>query len=175
MPEKVSSPPSVRTARELIHFLKLSEHPEGGHFREIYRSVPDMHHPQLGLRPGVTIIHYLLQKGERSLFHRIRSEEVWQFVTGAPLELLTLAPDCSTIRTQSLSLEAPGHPFFSVPPGAWQAARTTGEYSLVLCTVSPGFFFSDLEFLESSHPQVESLGEEQRIRIEPYLRKHCLF
>ncbi|MGL3711007.1 cupin domain-containing protein [Leptospirillum ferriphilum] len=173
MPEKVSSPLSVsRTAQELIHLLNLSEHPEGGHFREIYRSAPDMHHPQLGLRPGVTIIHYLLQKGERSLFHRIRSEEVWQFVTGAPLELLTLSPDCSTIRTESLSLEAPGRSFFSIPPGVWQAARTSGEYSLVLCTVSPGFFFSDLEFLSFSDPQIESLGEEQRIRIEPYLRIH---
>ena len=130
-----------------------------------------MNHPYLGMRPGVTVIYYLLQKGEKSLFHRIRSEEVWQFVMGDPLELLTLSPNFSTIQTQALSFLSSGSSFFSVPPGVWQAARTTGEYSLVLCTVSPGFFFSDLEFLGSSHLQNASLSEEQNILVSPYLLK----
>ncbi len=165
-------PESVRqTAKELILRLNLVAHPEGGHFREIYRSSPELSHPLLGLRPGATIIHYLLQKGERSLFHRILSEEVWQFVMGDPLELLTLPPDSSTVHTQSLSLLESGISFFSVPPGTWQAARSSGDYSLVLCTVSPGFSFSDLEFLNPSAPRIQSLSDDQKHRIAPYLEK----
>lgn len=157
-------------ADSLIIRLALDPHPEGGHYREIYRSPVPVPYPGMGLRPGVTIIYYLLKKGERSAWHRIRSEEVWQFVFGDPLELHTVSPDFRTIRTHTLALEDGADPAFPVAPGTWQAARSLGSFSLVMCTVCPGFDFKDLEFLDPSHPALFSLPDNEKRRVFPFLK-----
>lgn len=158
-------------AERLISRLSLVPHPEGGHYREFYRSPLPVPYPGMGVRPGATIIYYLLKKGERSAWHRIRSEEVWQFVTGDPLELHTVSSDFRTFRTNILALEDGADPACTVPPGIWQAARSLGSFSLVICTVSPGFDFKDLEFLDPAHPAIFSLPDEEKRLVFPFLRK----
>ncbi|OJT94934.1 MAG: cupin [Alphaproteobacteria bacterium 65-7] len=126
--------PDRNEADRLIAHLGLQPHPEGGHFRETFRDA------NRG-RAHSTAIYFLLRRGESSRFHRVDAAEVWHFYRGAPLELqigtdvVILGPD----------LEAGQQPQAVVPPGAWQAARSLGDYTLVGCTVAPGFEFSAFE------------------------------
>ncbi|CAN5410135.1 cupin domain-containing protein [soil metagenome] len=129
------------SAAEIIAQLGLAPHPEGGHFRETFRD------------PGVdatgrslsTAIYFLLAAGERSHWHRIDAVEIWHWHAGAPL-LLEIA-DAGDIRTLRLGADiAAGElPQGIVPPQAWQAARSTGDWTLVGCTVAPGFDFATFE------------------------------
>lgn len=126
--------PDMHEAARLIAHLGLQPHPEGGHFRETFRDA------NAG-RAHSTAIYFLLRRGEASRFHRVDAAEVWHFYRGAPLELriggdvVILGPD----------LESGQQPQAVVPPGAWQAARSLGDYTLVGCTVAPGFEFSAFE------------------------------
>jgi predicted cupin superfamily sugar epimerase len=126
--------PDMHEADRLIAHLGLQPHPEGGHFRETFRDA------NAG-RAHSTAIYFLLRRGEVSRFHRVDAAEVWHFYRGAPLELkigadvVILGPD----------LESGQQPQAVVPPGAWQAARSLGDYTLVGCTVAPGFEFSAFE------------------------------
>ena len=136
-------------AADLISQLALTPHPEGGHFREIYRSSSRVH-PLDGRteRAALTSIYFLLAEGEVSRWHRVAADEVWHFYEGDPLELLTI--DAHTQEAERFLLGTVGHdarPAHVVPPGVWQAARTTGSYTLVGCTVAPGFEFADFEML----------------------------
>jgi uncharacterized protein len=126
-------------ATELIATLNLLPHPEGGYFREVYRSeatvIPDDGRPP---RAALTTIYFLLPAGAYSRWHKVLSDEVWHFYEGAPLELL-----CESQRW-ILGPVGPGQsPVHTVPAGAWQAARSRGVYTLVGCTVGPGFDFAD--------------------------------
>ena len=123
-------------AEALIAQLKLQPHPEGGHFRESFRG-----DGVKGGRAHSTAIYFLLKAGERSRWHRVDAAEVWHFYRGAPLELC--------IGKQSYVL-GPGideaqAPQIVVPPGEWQMARSLGDYTLVGCTVAPGFEFAHFE------------------------------
>jgi predicted cupin superfamily sugar epimerase len=129
------------TAEAVIDRLGLAPHPEGGHFRETYRDVPET-----GGRGAITLIYYLLKAGEISRWHRIDATEIWHFYAGAPMSLSIAGPDRITI-THHLSLEnrADHTPHVVVRPFAWQSARSTGAWSLVGCTVTPAFQFEGFE------------------------------
>jgi predicted cupin superfamily sugar epimerase len=135
----------ILTAREVIKRYGLRRHPEGGHFREVHRSARKLGVPAgyPAERVALTAIYFLLSSGECSAFHRVRSEEVWVHLAGAPLELVLLdrAP-----RTHLLTpAGGDGTPLVVVAPGRLQAAHTMGEWTLVTCFVAPGFDFDDFE------------------------------
>jgi predicted cupin superfamily sugar epimerase len=132
-------------ATELIASLGLAEHPEGGYYSEVYRS-PASVKPGDGRspRPALTSIYFLLVADAVSRWHRVHSDEIWHFYEGAPLELWIATAEANRAEPHRLGPFAPGQrPTLAVPAGWWQAARTTGSYTLVGCTVAPGFEFQD--------------------------------
>lgn len=139
-------------AEELIHSLRLQPHPEGGRFREVFRSRDRV--ARLGTaveRAALTSIYFLLPAGEHSRWHRVESDEVWHFYEGDPLELLWLGAD-GRVRRETLGpVSAEAQPVRVVPAGCWQAARPRGAYTLVGCSVAPGFDFADFALL-ADHP-----------------------
>ena len=136
------SVPISDTAAGLIELLGLTPHPEGGHYRETYRDKPAD-----GSRGTMTAIHYLLQAGEVSRWHRVHTaDEIWIFNTGGALELM-LSPDGQSQEIQLLGLDvARGERMqIMVPRGCWQSARSLGTFTLITCVVSPAFEFDDFE------------------------------
>ena len=135
-------------AAHLVETLGLQPHPEGGHYREIFRS-PQAVRPAdgRGERSALTVIHFLLTEGEVSRWHRVASDEAWHVVEGAPLALLVADDGFAAVETHQLGGEGP--PAHVVPAGAWQAARSLGAYTLVGCTVGPGFDFADFELIDA--------------------------
>lgn len=135
-------------ATHLISTLQLRPHPEGGYFREIHRS-PRQVAPDDGrqARSAITVIYFLLADGDRSRWHRVASDEIWHYHEGDPLALtLAAAPDAPDATTQPLGpVDGEAVPVLVVPAGRWQAARSAGAYTLVSCSVGPGFEFADFE------------------------------
>lgn len=131
----------MMTADEIIRDLNLKPHPEGGHFRETFRDA----HTKEG-RASSTAIYYLLKAGETSHWHRVDAAEVWHFYSGDPLEL-SLSPDGILTERHVLGLDlARGARMqIVVPAHVWQSARPLGAYTLVGCTVAPGFEFKGFE------------------------------
>ena len=132
-------------ATELIDQLSLERHPEGGYYREIFRST-DLVEPADGRGPraALTTIYYLLPAGVVSRWHRVTSSEVWHLYEGGPLEVLSVDPTLTKISRHKLEARAP---VCTVAASHWQAARTLGDYALVGCTVGPGFDFEDFAIL----------------------------
>lgn len=132
-------------AAMLVTTLGLIAHPEGGHYRELHRSRASVQPVDgRGPRPALTTIYFLLAGGAVSRWHRVRSDEVWHFYEGAPLELWTASPQGDNVNQYKLGpLEGAQQPVWTVPADWWQAARSTGAYTLVGCTVGPGFDFRD--------------------------------
>ena len=133
---------SMRTATEVIDALGLRRHPEGGWYAETWRApVVD------GERATSSAILYLLQRGERSQWHRVDADEIWQFVAGEALELGVATTNGSRLTTHRLggNVVAGDTPQVVVPAGAWQAARPLGNWTLVGCIVAPAFSFDGLE------------------------------
>jgi uncharacterized protein len=133
----------------LIRSLALEPHPEGGWYRELHRSAATVL-PADGRaeRSALTCIHFLLAAGEVSRWHRVRSDEVWHFVAGDPLELLeTDPPFAATERTVLGGHSTGATAVHVVHAGRWQAARPNGAWTLVSCTVGPGFDFADFTLL----------------------------
>jgi predicted cupin superfamily sugar epimerase len=129
------------TAAEIIATLGLQPHPEGGHYRETFRdSVVDANG-----RPASTAIYFLLASGERSHWHRIDAVEIWHYHAGAPLTLEIADDNDRRMITLGPGAAAGEQPQGIVPPHAWQAASTTGDWTLVGCTVAPGFDFATFE------------------------------
>lgn len=143
----------MNTVRSLITALELQPHPEGGWYREVFRSTdrfPPSALPEryLGSRSYVTSIYFLLQAGEVSRFHRLRSDEVWHFYDGAPLTLHLLHPDGSYAAVCLGRDPRKGEQFVvTVPRGVWMGAEGPPgkKFSLVGCTTAPGFDFNDFE------------------------------
>lgn len=129
------------TADDIIQELGLARHPEGGWYVETFRDARAD-----GARAHSTAIYFLLKAGESSHWHRVDAAELWLFHAGAPLEL-GLSEDGVTSRTVRVGtdLKAGERPQAIVPRGAWQTARTTGAWTLVSCTVAPGFEFGGFE------------------------------
>ena len=124
------------TADEIIARLGLAPHPEGGHYRQTW-----IDSDSTG-RPSGTCIYFLLKAGEASHWHRVDATEIWLFHAGAPLVLSIAADDEGPATDHMLTPDlAEGAPQIIVPRDHWQAARSTGDYTLVSCTVSPGFRF----------------------------------
>jgi len=147
-------------AQQLIDRLQLRPHPEGGFYREIFRSAllvrPDDERPP---RTALTTIYFLLAEGQHSRWHRVRSDEVWHAYEGEGLELFQSPPDLTAIDRIALgSSHAGEEPVHTVPAGWWQAARPRGPFSLVGCTVGPGFDFADFSFLRDDTALVEQLA-----------------
>jgi predicted cupin superfamily sugar epimerase len=129
------------TALDVIRLLDLEPHPEGGHFRETYR---DPH--AVDGRAASTAIYFLLARGERSHWHRVDAAEVWHWHAGAPLELDIATASGARERVRlGADLAAGERPQGIVPAHAWQAARCLGDWTLVGCTVAPGFEFAKFE------------------------------
>ncbi|MFD2181261.1 cupin domain-containing protein [Rhodoplanes azumiensis] len=130
------------TAAEVIALLGLQPHPEGGHYRETFRDPVEV----APGRAASTAIYFLLAKGERSHWHRVDAAEAWHWHAGAPLAL-DIAPAGEAPRTVRLGpdLVAGERPQAVVPAGAWQAAESLGDWTLVGCTVAPGFLFETFE------------------------------
>ena len=129
-----------KRTKELIGVLQMQPHPEGGFYAEVFRS-ENVVRAKAGRRAAITTIYFLLRRGEVSRFHRVTSDEVWHFVEGAPLRLHQLG-----VKIASYELHAVGpvkgrkqSAVAVIPAGDWQAAETTGEYTLVACDVGPGF------------------------------------
>lgn len=124
-------------AKQLIESLALAPHPEGGWYRQLFKSDSRVTRSSDGAnRSALTTIYFLLVEGTYSAWHRVTSDEVWHWYEGDPLELLT--------RTESVTL-GPDHRVHVIRAGEWQAARPLGAYALVGCTVGPGFEFDDFE------------------------------
>lgn len=130
------------SAREVVRLLDLKPHPEGGYFRETFR---DAATDGKG-RAASTLIYYLLDVGDVSEWHRCDAAEVWHWYAGAPL-VLTVSPNGHDAQAQHLGQDlVAGHrPQFVVPAGWWQTATSLGAWTLVGCTVAPGFDFSGFE------------------------------
>lgn len=146
-------------AAHLISTLELAPHPEGGHFREVYRS-PGRVRPADGRseRAALTTIYFLLVGGEVSRWHRVASDEIWHYYEGDQLQLLTADPRFGAVRSHVLGPMGEGRrPFHVVEAGWWQAARSTGAHTLVGCTVGPGFEFEDFEMLRDRSEAAEAL------------------
>lgn len=163
-------PQPPRTAAQWARSLGLARHPEGGWYAETYRApltlpaeaLPPAFH---GPRAACTSILFLLERGDVSALHRLAADELWHFHAGDPLTVHVFAPDGAYAplylgpdpdRGQRLQAVAPA--------GTWFGAESTGEYSLVGCTVAPGFDFADFELgrraeLVSTYPQHRELVE----------------
>jgi uncharacterized protein len=133
----------VLSAADVVRLLDLKPHPEGGHFRETFRDTRCIE----GGRAASTAIYFLLARGERSHWHRIDAAEAWHWYAGAPLVLEMAAHDAGPMTRLTLGpdLAAGQRPQVIVPAHAWQAAETLGDWTLVGCTVAPGFEFAKFE------------------------------
>ena len=136
-------------AAGIIRLLDLQPHPEGGFFRETFRD--PAHAP--GGRAASTLIYFLLEEGQPSAWHRVDATEIWHFYAGAPLELKTSQNGKET-SAQRLGPDffAGERPQFVVPAHYWQSAMSLGPWTLVGCSVAPGFEFSGFELAPPSWP-----------------------
>ena len=128
------------TADEVIRLLDLKPHPEGGYFRETFRD-SETHNG----RSRSTAIYYLLKQGEVSRWHRVDAVEIWHWYAGDPLELNVSYGSESRTHLLGPKLDKGQSPQAIVPPHGWQSARSLGAYSLIGCTVAPGFEFAGFE------------------------------
>ncbi|XLS30544.1 cupin domain-containing protein [Flavobacteriaceae bacterium M23B6Z8] len=156
--------------QQLVTKYKLQPHPEGGFYKETYRSKGSI--PKAALSDGFagdrnfsTAIYFLLTAGNFSAFHRIQQDEVWHFYDGEPLEVHVIDTE-GNYHCQELhnDLESAGIPQFTVPAGCWFAScvKGGGSYSFVGCTVAPGFDFADFELakresLANEYPQYKTI------------------
>ncbi len=135
----------MQRAETLIRTLQLSPHPEGGWYREIFRSARTVQ-PMDGrpARAGLTSIDFLLTRGQQSAWHRVRSDEAWHWLEGGPLRLWLLPPSLGELG--EVTLRAAGERRHVVPADWWQAAEPLGDFAYVGASVGPGFDFADFSF-----------------------------
>lgn len=127
------------TADQIITHLDLTPHPEGGHYRQTWVA------GNAG-RPTGTCIYFLLKSGERSDWHRVDATEIWLYHAGAPLTLDLAETEAGPARAHLLTGDLRlGAPQIIVPENHWQRAQSTGDFTLVSCTVSPGFRFEGFD------------------------------
>ena len=148
----------IHPAAYWIEHLKLKKHPEGGYFKEVYRSnevinikgLPDRY---TSFRNFATAIYFLLRSDEFSAFHRLRSDETWHFYTGSTLILYIIEPSGKLRQIKLGNALANNNQFqVTIPRGYWFAAKVENpdSYTLMGCTVSPGFDFEDFELGKKS-------------------------
>ncbi|HWS70556.1 MAG TPA: cupin domain-containing protein [Thermoanaerobaculia bacterium] len=151
-------------AAALIRELALQPHPEGGHYRQTYRSPSTVtREADADRRAALTAIYFLLTAGEISRWHRVASDEIWTHLEGGAIRLW-FHDEGRTEARQLAPLAAGGSPFLVVPAQTWQAAECEGDYALVACFVAPGFDFADFvlmsddsaahDALQATHPKL---------------------
>ena len=135
-------------ARRLIEDLQLAPHPEGGHYRRVYESSTAVEHGGR-LRPALTAIQFLLAQGEARRRHRVGADETWHWQGDGPLEVHEFDADTGALALVRLDSSARGGPAMHVVrAGRWQAARPLAAYTLVACTVAPGFVWDGFALLD---------------------------
>jgi predicted cupin superfamily sugar epimerase len=146
-------------AKELISELRLKPHPEGGYFREVFRSSHTVRPmDERSARSALTTIYFLLVEGQHSRWHRVASDEAWHFHEGDPLVVYWI-DDRDCVHEEVLASGSKNRrPLCVVPAGCWQAATPRGEYSLVGCTVGPGFDFQDFEMIAPGSPDLTKIA-----------------
>jgi predicted cupin superfamily sugar epimerase len=146
-------------AAVLISSLGLAAHPEGGHFREVYRSASRVRpEDERSQRAALTTIYYLLVAGEVSRWHQVASDEVWHYYEGDALMLFTADANFEQVTCRVLGrIGDHRQPVHVVPAHGWQAAHSTGAYTLVGCTVGPGFDFADFQLLRDRPVETEAM------------------
>ena len=127
----------------LVRLLDLKPHPEGGYFRETFRDANAVEG-----RAASTAIYFLLTGERPSRWHRVDAAEGWHFYAGAPLELTIEENGARSAHLLGADLARGQRPQAIVPAGAWQAARSLGAWTLVGCTVAPGFEFAHFEAID---------------------------
>jgi len=161
----------------LIDHLGMQPHPEGGHYVETFRDAPETaerqgNEPGLDERGAVTCIHFLLQAGEVSVWHRIDATEIWHFAGGDPL-VLTLSKDGHDAEATYLGpdLSKGQNAHIVIPPNCWQTAETLGSWTLASCIVAPAFSFSGFELApENWRPMPRSADHGEKNPGVPPLR-----
>lgn len=129
------------TAAQIVKGLEMQRHPEGGWYVETWRDAPDAEGRSRG-----TAIYYLLEAGQRSHWHRVDATEIWHWHAGAALQL-GISEDgvCQTAITLGPDIARDQQPQVIIKPQAWQSAQSCGAWTLVGCTVTPGFEFSGFQ------------------------------
>jgi hypothetical protein len=153
----------IYNAKYWIDRLELQKHPEGGYFKEIYKSNKyfDPGSEYSGNRSHYTSIYFLITKDSPSKFHSISSDEIWHYYTG-DIAVLNYFDDSGDLQQRKLGIIEDAFPQFLINANYPQAAYTEGEYTLLGCTVAPGFEYSDFnlhkfEKLKSCYPKFEKL------------------
>jgi predicted cupin superfamily sugar epimerase len=156
----MSQTASATQARAAIEKLDLRSHPEGGWYREVFRSSERVETTR-GARSAITTIYYLLERNQISRWHVVEADEVWHFYEGWPLELLAYDPGARSLVRSVLGNTSDDHERVAViRKGVWQAARSLGDFSLVGCSVGHGFDFEDFSFVASlSHHRAHFEGQ----------------
>lgn len=164
----------MRNAQYWIKHLDLLPHKEGGYFKEVYRSVGEIKNSSLPQRfPGdrafSTSIYFLLENRDFSAFHKIKSDELWHFYDGAPISIYVIN-DNGILTTYKLGLSPEKNimPQVTIFANQWFAAESMGDFSLVGCTVSPGFDFHDFEIAKRN--KLINLHKEHKQIIEQFTR-----
>ncbi|MGO7042260.1 cupin domain-containing protein [Rhizobium acaciae] len=136
------------TVQQIKEILGLKPHPEGGAYIETFRD--NKAEPQAFKRGHSTAIYFLLEKGEVSAWHRVKdASEVWHYYRGAPLELsIASGKEPATTQTLGMDIANGQRPQAVVPAGHWQMAKSLGDWTLLGCTVAPGFNFAQFELAE---------------------------
>jgi predicted cupin superfamily sugar epimerase len=158
----------LQAVQDIVERFALLPHPEGGYFREVFRSGLSLEHPVRGARrSGGTFIYFLLAEKDFSAFHRVLgSDEIWHLYSGGPLELHTI-DDAQRYMKHVLTTDlARGEPALVVPGGRWQAARLApgADWAFCGCTVAPGFDFADFEMPPASELVARFPAHERAIR-----------
>ncbi|NOQ25074.1 MAG: cupin domain-containing protein [Bacteroidales bacterium] len=142
----------------IIEKYQLLPHPEGGYYSEVYRSKQEVSSLVVGEnRNAVTHIYFLLKKGQFSRFHKVHHDEIWNFYEGSPLKIIEFNGE--KIEEKFIGKDT-GSYVSVVEGGIFQAAETTGLYTLVGCTVAPGFDFKDFSFI-TDEPDIQAVLKEQ--------------
>ncbi|NQV73745.1 cupin domain-containing protein [bacterium] len=176
-----SSPVRPSEVQSLIDRFRLLPHPEGGFYREVFRSTRQVKRLSSGsggasldfsnresdtVRAALTDIYFLLEKGDFSRFHRVESDEAWHHLGGGPLQLVLISPDLTEQTTLILEPATVGEAICVVPANWWQAAIPLSTYALSSCSVGPGFDFKDFELaqdvplgeqIKRAHPELAHL------------------
>ncbi len=168
----------MRNTEYWIKNLSLLPHPEGGYYKEVYRAGETINSNVLptrftGDRVFSTSIYFLLVEGNFSAFHRIKSDEIWHFHDGYPINIYVIGNN-GRLEIHTLGIQPhKGHfPQITIPANLWFASESTGKYSLAGCSVSPGFDFCDFELADRD--TLLNLYGEHRSVIEQFTRPNIV-
>ena len=156
----------INRAEWLVKKLDLQPHPEGGYYRETYRASLSVFSSQVKAeRNALTHIYYLLSGDQISRLHRVAHDELWLYQEGADLIVHSVDHTIKSYHTfrvgppQESREASPSEPVVIIPANAWQAAESTGAYTLVSCIVAPGFDFHDFTMLSQYRKEKEKISK----------------